>query len=280
MLRPKIVFDTQVISNANSGAISATDWDNVSKYISRKCRYQISVNTLYELLSSLANGDEGHFLTNQGRIRLLCAPAGREFLPLVGDFVRRKVFGFPARRPDFRSGWLQIWAEVVLAAKTKADLQNGKVVLRKAGHSGRSYGIDLQLLVRQIAEGKESHAQRLEKLRQGELLSSTSTTWSTAVLGLIGVPANDANRAKLLEALDAAHKYDESLYDMAKNHNYDFSQHDTDWIDSQQMYYLADPSVLFVTCDSNIAFRVRGSTQRSRILNFPELIVRATSVNG
>lgn len=212
MLRPKIVFDTQVISNANSGAISAADWNNASRYISRKCRYQISVNTFYELLSSLANGDEDHFPTNQGRIRLPCAPAGREFLPLVGDFVRRKVFGLAPRRPDFRSAQLQLWAEVVLAAKTKGDLQDGRVVLRKAGHSGRSYGVNLQLLLRQIAEGKQSHAQRLEKLRQGELLSSTSTTWSTAVLRLIGVAANDENRAKLLAALDAAHKYDESLY--------------------------------------------------------------------
>jgi len=276
MLRPKIVFDTQVIANISSQSIATAAWDNVSSYISRKCRYEISVNTFYELLSSLANGDEAHFAANQSRIRLLCSPAGRKFLPLVGDFVRGEVFGLGAKRLDFNPAQLKLWAEVVLAAKSKADLQKGRVVLRKAGHAGRKYGFDLQLLVRQIAEGKQSHAERLEKLRRGDLTASTSVSWSNAVLGLMGVPANDTNRAKLLSALYAAHEYDKSLYEMAKNHNYNFSQHDTDWIDSQQMYYLADPSVLFITCDKNIRFRTKRSSQRLRVLSFNELVTHAT----
>ena len=270
LLRQKIVLDTQIVSDVCAGAICAADWNAVLRYISAKCRYAISANTLYELLAAIANGDAAHFHTNQHRIRVLYQPAGREFLPTVGDFVRSKVFGLPARRPDFRPHKLQRWAEILLAATSKSSLQSG-VVLHKAGHSRKTYGFDLQLLIKQIEDGKKNHAERLEKLRRGNLSPSTSDTWSSAVLGLIGVPVTDANARKLLTALDAAHRYDISLYEMAKNHNYDFSRHDSDWIDSQQLYYLADYSARIVTCDSNIGFRTMSSTQRARIMSFDEL---------
>jgi hypothetical protein len=126
MLRPKIVFDTQVISNVNSGSIRNDEWETISKYIGRKCRYAVSINTLYELLSSIANGDDAHFRTNQNRIRLLYAPARREFLPLVGDFIRSKIFGLPARRRDFQPEKLRLWVEVVLAAKISLSFRPAK----------------------------------------------------------------------------------------------------------------------------------------------------------
>jgi hypothetical protein len=276
MLRTKLMFDTQIISNVNSGSIPADEWRAVLAYMSKKCRYVISVNTFYELLSSIANGDQAHFLTNQNRIRLLYAPAQREFLPLVGDFVRSTVFALPIRKRAFEPSKLKLWADVVLAAKRKSDLKDGKVVLRGLGHARRRYGFDLPLLLKQIAVGKKSHAQRLEKLRLGELAPSTSATWSRAVLNLIGGVAADANAAKVLSALDAAYCYDVSLYEMAANHNYDFGRHDTDWIDSQQLYYLSDPSLCIVTSDANLVFRTRTSNQRDRILTFNQLKARAS----
>src|SRR6185369_6915530 len=120
MLRRKIVFDTQIISYVNNGAISLSDWNVVLKYISNKCRYAISFNTLYELLAGIANGDDTHFHTNKNRIKLLYSPPARKFLPLVGDFVRVKVFDLPARRKDFVPERLRLWVRVVLAAKTKS----------------------------------------------------------------------------------------------------------------------------------------------------------------
>ena len=274
LLRQKIVLDTQIVSDVCAGAICAADWNAVLGYISTKCRYEISANTLYELLAAIATGDANHFHTNQRRIRVLYQPAGREFLPTVGDFVRSKVFGLPARRPDFRPHKLQRWADVVLAATSKSSLHRG-VVLHRAGQSRKTYGFDLQLLAKQIEDGKKSHARRLEELRQGNLSPSTTDTWTRAVLRLMDVPATAANQTKLLTALDAACHYDVSLYGMAKNRNYDFSRHDSDWIDSQQLYYLADSSVRIVTRDANIRFLTMSSTQRDRILSFDDLKILA-----
>jgi hypothetical protein len=274
LLRPKIVFDTQILSYVYKSTICPADWNAVLRYISKKCRYAISANTLYELLAGIAKGDANHFHENQSRIRLLCQPAGREFLPTVGDFVRAKVFGLSARKLDFQPRKLCLWAEVALAATRKSSLQSG-VTLHKAGRSRQTYGFDLQLLLKQIEEGKQSHSQRLEGLRQGKLLASTPGSWSRSVLRLLGVPLTDANAKTILIALNAAHRYDISLYEMAKNHAYDFSRHDADWIDSQQLYYLADSSVRFVTCDANIGLRTMNSTQRDRVLSFDELKVLA-----
>jgi len=274
LLRPKIILDTQIVSYVCEGTVCPADWNAVLRYISKKCRYAISANTLYELLAGIGDGDATHFRAGQRRIRLLYQPARREFLPTVGDFVRSKVFGLSARKPDFQPDRLRLWADVVLAAASKSSLRSG-VVLRKAGRSRQTYGFDLQLLLKQIEDGKENHSQRLEGLRQGKLRASTPDSWSKAVLSLIGVPVTDADTRKLLIALDAAHRYDTSLYEMAKNHQYDFSRHDTDWIDSQQLYYLADSSARIVTCDKNIRYRTRNSTQSSRILSFDELTALA-----
>jgi len=277
LLRPKIVLDTQILSYVYQGTICPADWNAVLRYISKKCRYAISANTLYELLAGLAKGDANHFGENQSRIRLLYQPAGREFLPTVGDFVRAKVFGLSARKPDFQPRKLCLWADVALAAPSKSSLQNG-VVLHKTGRSKRTYRFDLELLLKQIEEGKLSHSQRLEGLRQGKLRASTPASWSRSVLKFIGLPVTDAHAEKIDIALNAAYRYDVSLYEMAKNHAYDFSRHDADWIDSQQLYYLADSSVRIVTCDVNIGVRTKNSAQRNRILSFDEL--KALAMNS
>lgn len=269
--RPKVVFDTQVISNVCTGAIPRSEWDEVLKYISRRCRYAISAITLYELLAGIANGDVAHFAENQHRIRVLCEPLKREFLPLVGDFVRFRVFRLAPRKLAFQPHKLKLWADVVLTAKTREELVRGRVTLSRPGHAGKSYGFDLPLLAKQIENGKQNHSERLEALRQGKLLASTPDTWTQAVLREIGVPVNPANATRLLGALDAAHEHDLYLYSMARNHTYDFAEHDSDWLDGQQLYYLADPLLKFITCDTKIRIRTRSSSQRDRILSFEDL---------
>jgi hypothetical protein len=268
--RPKIVFDTQVISNVCTGVISRSEWDAVLKRMSRRCRYMISANTLYELLVGVANGDEGHFTENQNRIRILCEPPKRQFLPLVGDFVRSTVFRLQPRKLAFQPQRIKLWTDVLLTAETKQELLHG-VTLSRLGHSDKRYRFDLSLLAQQVEDGKHRHSGRLEELRQGKLRASTPEKWIQAVLRETGVPITPANTARLLAAVDAALHYDLSLYDMAKNHSYDFSQHNSDWIDGQQLLYLADPFIKFITSDRRIKVRTQRSTQVDRILNFEEL---------
>src|ERR1051326_4822184 len=112
-LRKKVVYDTQIVSNAAAGVISPPEWARVARYISANCRYCISLNTLYELLAGVASGDEEHFEENRNRLRFLCPPYRKEFLPLVGDFVRSRVFSKPFRRLDFHPSRLELWPKII-----------------------------------------------------------------------------------------------------------------------------------------------------------------------
>ncbi len=271
VLRNKLFFDTQIVSHAASGIIPGPTWKKISRYISRKCRYCISLITLYELIGGIAGGDDAHFEKNRDRLRMLCLPYRTLFLPLVGDFVRDRVFRKLPRRQDFHPDRLRLWPRIILRAKDKAQLKSGAVSLNKPGHSQRRYGFDLALLQRQVREGKANHSRALAELRSGVLRRSPRQIWASSVLERIEVPVNTPNVQRLLAALDAAYCYDESLWTLAEEHTYDFARHDSDWLDEQQLFYLADPTVLFVTSDEKIRQRTSNSNQASRILSFDQL---------
>lgn len=269
--RRKIVFDTQIISNVASGRIPKSRWSEICGRLKQTCRHAISFNTLAELLDGIAGGDTTHFEENLERIRALYVSRNSEFFPLVGDFVRRQLFGLPFRRDDFAPEKLRRWVEVVRKANNKTELDSGLVDLRRSGHSNRNYGFDFALLKRQMNEGRDLHSKALEELRQGQLLRSGRTRWAASVLRLMEVAADPVNQSKLLDSLDAAWNYDEFLYNLAQKQVYDFAKHDSDWIDFQQLFYLADPHVVLITMDTNIKFRTKASIQSDRILSLDEL---------
>ena len=268
--RPKFMFDAQIPSYVQSGRIAPADWKSVVKYISSRARYAISSITLYELIAGIDGGDDAHFPENRDRVKVLYEPARRKLLPLASDFVRRTLFGLPIRAEAFQPDKLKQLIEVILHASTKADLKSGRVRLK-----GQTYGSPISELADQIRRGKKVDADRLENLRQGRRRASTQDTWSRAVLERMKVPATPENVAKLQAAMDAAWRYELTRYGLAKNQAYNFADHASDWLDSQLLYYLADPMIHFVTLDTKIKDRAQGSAQLNRILHFNDLLVMA-----
>ena len=240
-------------------------------HVSSGCRYAVSLNTLYELSVGLAGSTDEYFEQHQNRFTYLFQP-GAVFLPIVGDYLRLKVFGFPIRMRHFSADKIEHWVRVMLAADSRQDVMYGEVTLSRPGCRGREYGVDFELLKSQMAEGKAAHASRLDKLRRGELIRATPEQWADSVLRVIDVEATDGRKTKVVEHLDAAFQYEVSLWNLAKNNLYDFSRHDSDWIDSQQLFYLCDPSLVLVTEDGNLKARVVGSSQENRVLLFREFL--------
>jgi len=270
-LRKKIFYDTQVITYALAGRIPPSAWKLVSQYVSARCRYCVSLNTLTELVVGLARGDDSHFTENANRVRFLCSAPKAVFLPLVGEFVRTRVFHESPRRPDYSHDQIKLWPRIIMKARDKRELTAGLVSLPEPGRSGIDYGFNLDMLVRQVQSGKDAHARALNDLRTGTLRRPTQQQWAAGVLHNLQIRFTNSNVASLCSALDAVYQYDSSLYDLAQSNSYDFSKHDSDWLDSQQLYYLADPSVFLVTFDSKIKVRTTKSSQFSRILGFEEL---------
>jgi len=268
--RQRFIFDVHIPAYMQKGKIARADWESVLKYMSSRARYAISSITLYELVAGIDGGDDAHFPENRDQLRILYEPAHRELFPLASDFVRRTVFGLPIRVKTFKSDKLKKWIQVILHARTKADLRNGRVMVR-----GQSYGTDLASRASEIRKGKRQDAERLEKLRSGKLHASTPDTWAGAVLTRMDVSTTAENKSRLLSAMDAAWRYELARYELAKTQAYDFVDHGSDWLDGQLLYYLSDPLMHIVMFDSKIKHRVQGSIQLSRILHFDDLLAMA-----
>jgi hypothetical protein len=95
----------------------------------------------------------------------------------------------------------------------------------------------------------------------------------------MGVAHTAEASAQLVGPLDAAYRFDHSLWDLALNSKYDFIEHASDWIDVQQLYYLSDDQMHFVTNDSKHIGSTRGSSQHGRILSYQDLFQRVNNGN-
>lgn len=73
-------------------------------------------------------------------------------------------------------------------------------------------------------------------------------------------------KARLLDALSAYHEFERAKLKLAlDNANYSAYKHRNDALDSQQLAYLCDPALHFVTCDKGYLNKIQLSAQRNRI---------------
>ena len=87
-----------------------------------------------------------------------------------------------------------------------------------------------------------------------------------------GISCGVGDAATLGKRLDSAYFYSRSLAELAKNGNYDFAKHESDYGDSLQLFYLSDERTHFLTADRDFSTRAKGSTQNSRILYFGDFV--------
>jgi hypothetical protein len=72
--------------------------------------------------------------------------------------------------------------------------------------------------------------------------------------------------------MSASYQFDCWLVNAARNEDYDLSKSISDLVDTQQLAYLCDPAVIFITNDNDHRIRLRGNARGSRILTFAELL--------
>jgi hypothetical protein len=86
---------------------------------------------------------------------------------------------------------------------------------------------------------------------------------------LRGEPTSE-NIRRVTAALDAAYRHLAHVHHEGTKSNYRFDNHPQDWIDNQQLMYLADPDYTFVTLDGRLVAKLEKSTQRARVQGFNE----------
>jgi hypothetical protein len=275
---PTVYFDTQVFSLVASRRISKQDWKEACDFVRRNAHHCVSLTTLYELLAGVAYGEEECFEHNRDRLGYLDITPQTSYGPLTGEFIRTRIFGLQPSRQDFSPDAIARWIPIVLRAQTRRDLTEGRIVPQP--NSPISLGMDLRKIKRQILRGKAAYIKRLKSLRKSHPGVLSRESWAAGVVVALKLDKTLENRERIEISLDALYHHDVSVRQKAADPGYNFKKHASTWLDSQQLYYLADPTYVFVTNDGQLKQETAKSTQSKRIITFQELLGFAKSTHA
>jgi hypothetical protein len=254
--------DTNVCGKWPSDPQIRKKWEEASARLENKgIHYVACPLVLIELLLGLVKPEPQHFSKDVRRFVFLAGPRETRFLPFPGAFVAKTVFGVNSPATRLGPSDFSQWLACVLAAGNRGDLANGSVEMNSPQET---YGIDFSIIERQQEAGKKAFTTVMNRHRRNNKARSAENI-ADGILQNIGlIPKDDSDRHRMMAALDAVIKYQTSLLKLSSK--YDYSKHDSDWVDSQMLYYLADPTMSIVTNDRNLRARCASSSQADRII--------------
>ena len=170
--------------------------------------------------------------------------------------------------------WAKTILRVVLDAPNKLQLRKGIPI----GNQKRwVQTFDLDHFDTQENQPQKEHVRLLQGIRDGKVNMPDPKKLAALTLHDVGYTPENYDCKKLTNSLDAAFRYSSALSKLAKDKGYNFNNHESDWGDTVQLYYLCDESMLFLTWDADFRNRTKGSSQSARILLYPEF-VRSSAV--
>lgn len=252
---PSVYFDTQIFHEIGR-KIPLGDWKSVLTQVGAgRFSYRVSFNTMYELFHGLASGSPEHFEQNKQRLIKLLLPSGAELLPFTGEFLRRSL-GMPSR-PNTGKLARDMIVMVLTRARVPADLLSAS-----------------SNVIADIRRGKAIWVAELDKLvTQGYELPPRHV-WARWIAEENGIPDTLQNVQKIAEMLDAVYEHQASIAKSVLNSGarYRYADKASDWLDNQQLYYLSDPSFVFVTNEQKLLKRLAVSKQKNRVLRFHDFL--------
>ena len=268
---PKPFFDTQICELAANGSIPRDQWRHVQEHFECHADYRISPLTLAEILDRIHNDPAGKYFNRaQEQLRSLY-PLGKRksFFDFPRYFVPKTIFNKEIPKPRLLESGFAECAEIVLWATSRKEVDGDGVALPFM--RGAKIKLNLERFSNEIRGIRDQYVDRFRFLKGTKIPPPTREQWAAPALSQIGL-ADEESRARLLEALAACYQFDCWLWNAAKNHNYDLQENISDLIDAQQLPYLCDPAVIFITNDTDHKKRLRGNPQGGRIKTFSELM--------
>jgi hypothetical protein len=266
----KVFFDTQICINAANKAISEEDWREATEYIQKVAEYWISPLSVGEIVLGIAKGDERHFENGKTRLRKIYSEGARHFFDFPRYFLA-KTLGFEAKRPANLEDDFGFSIQVILLAESKSELLSGVAI----PYLTTGVKIRIDRFLQEIEAIQQRFVQLVSTLKGTKKFTLAPEQWAERALSFYGIEEDEAARNRFLKALYAAYQFDTVLLDLARNRNYDLQKNVSDIVDTQQLIYLCDPTVVFVTDDSDFKKRLRGNAQSGRIVAFREVLRRA-----
>ena len=267
----KLFVDTQLCINAGKGTISPSDWRKFAEFVNRDYSYCISPLTFVELAMGIARGPAQYFNQNRESVRALWSLSdARVVFPIPRHFVLRSVFGLqPPAEPHLENDF-ELCVRVILAARDKAQLAVGPVAV--PGYERGRYKFNLEKMIAETETFMTAFSNAFNFARGSTSVRVTKASWIDTCIRFLGVVDTQENRAKFENALDAEFVLESEFDQLRRSGNYDFCRHRSDLMDCQQLLYLSDPAVNFVTGDEKLRNRTISSSQAGRIHLFQELL--------
>jgi hypothetical protein len=269
--KPKFFLDTSVcIDLAHSADASGNEWSCTWAIWRKRFRYCISPLTVYELVAGLADSDEAHFDESREAIRLLYPTGRKSFLDQLSVFVPNTLFGEKRKAAPSVDTNFHLWIRAILRSPNKRTLQSGRMRIGPRPRNG--FGLDLGSIRKSIRDVQAGYARLFRSFQKSNVPDLTPRIWAEMILRQFGRPLSDSNVKLVLERLDAAYRFDSHLWGLIRNSAYDFSKHRGEMVDAQQLYYLCDSTIYFVTNDKRLKVAISKSSQSSRVLTYQDLL--------
>lgn len=272
---PKAFLDTQIIVEAERRKITQDEWSLASGYLRNATRYCISPLTVGELISALVNGDSEHFELHQRRLRVLLSPGDQAEVFDFAPYFVAQALGLPVERPAHLEDDFLGSINLILEAPSKDSLLQG---FRCRGKNSKQIAkIRIDRFAKEHASPKEGYISHMTLRKERNITSVSPDAWASSLLRFYGISRDDVALAEVAERLSANYEFEMYVNNLVQNENFTISKNTSDLIDGQQLCYLCDPNVVFITNDSDFKNRTQNSPQANRIKTFAELLACATS---
>ena len=226
-------------------------------------KYVVCPLVLAELVAGLATPEPSYFKSDLRRFVFLAGEGTPVFLDFPGAFVLRTVLDCKSPVAKLNKGDFEQWLNVTLGASTRDDLVQGRVEMYRSERV--AFGLNPEVIAKQQKSGRNIHIEAWEKRVAENVPCPSKDVWAAALLIGQGIIYQASDLEKIGAALDAAYEYDSFLFRVAPKYNFHADRNAGDWIDSQMLFYLADPQMHIVTCDTRLRERISKSPQAIRV---------------
>jgi hypothetical protein len=268
MRGPRIFFDTNVLEPLSKPPLGAS-LEKIRRLLLQKYSYVVSPLTVDELLLGVRGGEERYFAKDQAKMNILRGTGNLHVLAPPGTYALKHGLELHVLPPTDPPAVVKKLIGVFLKAKSRQQLEQGFVHLPL--HRS-PLGVNFEPIEQRHGWGKAEHARLLEELRAKAIRRPSPEEWVAKSFRHFHLSLPPADWTKLASALEAAYALNEFLCDQAEHDEYDFAEHDSDWIDVHQLFYLADPTVHFLTADKRLRNRISRCVQAGRIVVFQDML--------
>jgi hypothetical protein len=109
-----------------------------------------------------------------------------------------------------------------------------------------------------------------------------SDAWFRGIASRIRAGPTSRSMSEIVTELNTYHQFEQAKLQVAvSSKNYNPAKHENDLLDAEQLIYLSDPSLCFLTCDTGFQKLVQKSPQTARIITVkPEELADAVNVEA